>query len=102
MAEGLPETACSKTSCSNGIETGGLELRVDVHWCAQCRAECTVQIMQLATDPEPIAICVDCGAGVDMWLSAEVIDPPMPRRQRDDGWRHAGHVTRPTGQQGAA
>ena len=49
----------------------GLELGVDVHWCTQCGTERTVQIMQLAGDPEPIALCADCGCGVAMWLAAE-------------------------------
>jgi hypothetical protein len=72
----------------------GLELRVEVHWCAQCRAERTVQIVQLAADPEPIAICVDCGTGVDMWLSAELVEPPA---------RPASHRDEPSaGRQGAA
>jgi hypothetical protein len=69
-----------------GIAPAGLELRVDVHWCAQCRAECTVQIVQLTCDPEPIAICVECGTGVDMWLSADLVEPPASgRRTRQQG-----------------
>jgi hypothetical protein len=67
----------------NGAPTG-LELRVEVHWCAQCRAERTVQIMQLAADPEPIAVCADCGAGVDMWLSADLVEPSPAHRARHD------------------
>ena len=62
--------------------TAGLELRVEVHWCAQCRVESTVQIVQLATDPEPVAMCTECGAGVDMWLSAELVEPPVRRAER--------------------
>jgi hypothetical protein len=79
----------------DGIGPAGLELRVEVHWCLQCRAERTVQIMQLATDPEPIAVCVECGAGVDMWLSADLVDPAPPLQ------RH-GSDERRSGQQGAA
>jgi len=60
----------------------GLELGVEVHWCAHCRAESTVQIVQLAADPEPVAMCAECGAGVDMWLSAELFEPPAPRAEQ--------------------
>lgn len=71
----------------------GLELRVEVHWCVQCCAERTVQVVQLATDPEPVAMCCECGGGVDMWLSADVVEP-------------VGHTGRPThrsrSEQGAA
>jgi len=82
----------------------GLELRVEVHWCTQCRAERTVQIVQLASDPEPIAICVECGAGVDMWLSAELVDPPAGAAGPHTGATrpHTGAAGPHTGQQGAA
>jgi hypothetical protein len=61
-----------------GASPVGLELRVEVCWCAGCRTERAVQIVQLATDPEPVAVCCECGAGVDMWLSAELVKPPTP------------------------
>ena len=73
----------------SGAAPAGYELRVDVHWCAQCGADRTVHIVQLAADPEPVAMCAECGAGVDMWLSAELVDPPYRGR-------------RTAGQQGAA
>lgn len=46
------------------------ELRVEAHWCAHCAADRPVEIVQLATDPAPVAVCLDCGGGVDLWLAA--------------------------------
>lgn len=71
-----------------GIAPVGLELRVEVHWCVRCGTECTVQIVQLACDPQPIAICVECGTGVDMWLPAELVEPPASGLERHV--RHQG------------
>lgn len=56
----------------SGSGPAGLELGIDVHWCGQCDADRTVQIMHLAGDPEPVALCTDCGCGVDLWLAAGV------------------------------
>ncbi len=47
---------------------------VEVAWCAVCRQDCTVEIVQLLGDPAPIAICLDCGHGVELWWQL-----PAPR-----------------------
>jgi hypothetical protein len=65
-----------------GAGPAGFELRVEVCWCMGCRAERAVQIVQLAADPEPVAVCTECGVGVDMWLSAELVEPLMPPARR--------------------
>ena len=43
------------------------QVSIEMAWCPACRAECTVEIMALAGDPAPVAICVDCGLGVETW-----------------------------------
>jgi hypothetical protein len=43
------------------------QFSIEVAWCPACRAECTVEIVALAGDPAPVAICVDCGLGVETW-----------------------------------
>jgi hypothetical protein len=58
----------------SGSGPAGLELGIDVHWCIQCDADRTVQIMHLTGDPEPVAVCTQCGCGVDMWLASAAAD----------------------------
>jgi|GEM_PF-3879963 len=81
-----------------GKGPAGVELGVEVHWCTHCEADRTVQIMQLSGDPEPVAVCTECGGGVDMWLVAGLVDPPAMagRPGARPGIRFAA------GQQGAA
>ncbi len=43
------------------------QVSIEMAWCPACRAECTVEIVALADDPAPVAICVDCGLGVETW-----------------------------------
>ena len=57
----------------NGVGPAGYELRVEVHWCHECDADRTVQIVQLTGDPEPVAVCAECGAGIALWLAAELV-----------------------------
>lgn len=66
------------------VGPSGLELRVEVHWCPECGADCTVQIVQLMTDPEPVAMCAECGAGLALWVPPELAGPPAL------GGRHLG------------
>lgn len=47
---------------------------VEVAWCAACRQDCTVEVVHLLGDPAPIAICLDCGGGVELWWQL-----PAPR-----------------------
>lgn len=55
------------------LEPAGVELQVDVRWCPDCDADRTVQIVQLDGDPEPVAVCADCGAGIGVWISPEFL-----------------------------
>jgi hypothetical protein len=67
----------------SGVGPAGLELRVEVQWCHECGADRTVQIIQLADDPYPVALCADCGAGIALWLAAdaiELVDVPAGRQ----------------------
>jgi len=68
----------------NGVGTttgpAGFELRVEVHWCHECGADRTVQIVQLTGDPQPVALCVDCGVGLALWLPAEFPEAVGPYR----------------------
>jgi uncharacterized Zn finger protein len=57
------------------VGPSGLELRVEVHWCPECGADCTVQIVQLKSDPQPVAMCAECGAGLALWLDPALVDP---------------------------
>lgn len=45
----------------------GHEVRVELAWCPGCRLECTVEIVQLLSDPAPVAVCLECGGGVELW-----------------------------------
>lgn len=45
---------------------------IELAWCPGCRADCTVEIVMLAGDPGPVAVCVDCGLGVETWWSPEL------------------------------
>lgn len=47
------------------------EIRLEVHWCPECGADHIAEIIQLAADPEPVALCTECGAGLALWLAAE-------------------------------
>jgi len=58
----------------------GVELRVEVRWCPECHADCTVQIVQLTTDPAPVAMCAECGAGIALWLLPHDDRRPLGRR----------------------
>ncbi|MGH4011702.1 MAG: hypothetical protein ACRDTH_26645 [Pseudonocardiaceae bacterium] len=43
------------------------QVSIEVAWCPACRADCTVEVIALAGDPEPVAICVSCGLGMETW-----------------------------------
>ena len=42
-------------------------ITIEIAWCPGCRADCTVEVVVLAGDPAPVAVCVDCGLGVETW-----------------------------------
>lgn len=52
-------------------------------------------MVRLASDPEPVAVCTDCGTGLDAWLTAELVD-------RTDRGGSAGRRRRRASGQGAA
>lgn len=52
----------------------GVVLGVEVRWCPACHADRTVEVVRLASDPEPVSVCTDCGTGLDTWLTAELIE----------------------------
>jgi hypothetical protein len=51
------------------------QVSIEVAWCPACQADCTVEVIALADDPEPVALCVDCGIGVDAWWLPELVTP---------------------------
>ena len=62
----------------NGV---GVVLGVEVHWCPQCRTDKTAEIVRLASDPEPVLVCIDCGTGLESWLTADMVERPTKRRR---------------------
>jgi hypothetical protein len=49
------------------------QISTEVAWCPACRADCTVEVIALAGDPGPVALCVDCGLGVETWWLPELL-----------------------------
>ncbi len=43
------------------------QVSIEVAWCPACQADCTVEVIALAGDPGPVAICVGCGLEVETW-----------------------------------
>ena len=76
----------------------GVVFGVEVRWCPACHADRTVEMVRLASDPEPVAVCTDCGTGLDAWLTAELVD----RTDRADRLGKAGRRRRGASRQGAA
>ncbi len=58
------------------------EVVVDTGWCPLCRAECTVEVIQVAGDPGPVAVCLDCGGGVECWIDPDLLAPRARGRRR--------------------
>lgn len=54
----------------------------DAAWCSLCRAECAVEVIQLVGDPAPVAVCLDCGSGVECWWDPALVRPAGTRRRR--------------------
>jgi hypothetical protein len=50
-------------------------------------------MIRLASDPEPVAVCTECGVGLDSWLTTELVELRPGRRgfDRRSGW----HSDRP-------
>jgi hypothetical protein len=75
--------AGSTTAGPNGVILG-----VEVRWCPGCDADRTVEMVRLASDPEPVAVCTECGCGLEAWLSTELVEQRPGRR----GWHgQRGH-----------
>ncbi|MGH3980265.1 MAG: hypothetical protein ACRDRZ_14875 [Pseudonocardiaceae bacterium] len=49
-------------------------------WCPGCRVECAVEIVQLPGDPAPVAVCLQCGGGVEVWWQLPAAPPARPSR----------------------
>ncbi|TDQ05024.1 hypothetical protein [Labedaea rhizosphaerae] len=42
-----------------------VRLADDLRWCSQCRAERTVELVDLPdAEPETVPVCVDCGCSI--------------------------------------
>jgi hypothetical protein len=73
-------TVCSGKSpivpaevCVSRRDAEGWRVSTDVAWCPTCRADCTVEVIALAGDPGPVALCVDCNLGVEIWWLPELL-----------------------------
>ena len=67
-------------------------LGVEARWCPGCEADRTVEMVRLASDPEPVAVCTECGVGLEAWLATELVELRPGRRgcdQRDARHRHS-------------
>jgi hypothetical protein len=65
------------------VQVLGVEvLGVEVLWCPGCHADRTVEMVRLAADPEPVAVCTDCGVGLDAWLTADLVEPRSAGRRQ--------------------
>lgn len=40
---------------------------LDVVWCTGCGGDRTAEVVRLAGDPVEVAVCLDCGTGVETW-----------------------------------
>lgn len=58
------------------------QIITDAAWCSLCRAECAVEVVWLVDDPGPVAVCLDCGSGVDCWFDPTLLRPAGTRRRR--------------------
>jgi len=51
---------------------------IEIAWCPACQADRTVEVIALDGDPWPVAVCVNCGIGVETWWSAELVTQARP------------------------
>jgi Zn ribbon nucleic-acid-binding protein len=63
------------------------QVSIEVAWCPACQADCTVEIVALVDDPGPVAICVDCGLGVETWWLAGLLATTHEADRADRGVR---------------
>jgi hypothetical protein len=50
------------------------QVAVEVAWCPACHDDRTVEVVTLDGDPCPVAVCVECGLGVETWLPGLLAD----------------------------
>lgn len=53
--------------------TGDQPVAAEIAWCPGCRADCPMEIVVLPDAPGPVAVCADCGLGVETWWSPELL-----------------------------
>lgn len=46
-------------------------ITMEIAWCPDCRTDCLVEVLTVAGDPAPVAVCVDCGLGVETYWSPQ-------------------------------
>lgn len=51
---------------------------VEIAWCAGCRLDTAVEVVQLPDDPAPVAICLECAGGVELWWQPVLPSPVLP------------------------
>jgi hypothetical protein len=88
-----------RCAMASGTAAGpnGVVLGVEVRWCPGCNADQTVEMVRLASDPEPVAVCTECGVGLEAWLTTELVE----WRRRDWG-QHDRRGSRASRGHGAA
>ena len=59
-------------------ETEDRRITMEIAWCPDCRADCLVEVFTVAGDPSPVAVCVDCGLGVETYWSPGLTGHPRP------------------------
>jgi len=58
-------------------------LGVEVRWCPGCHTDRTVEMVRLVSDPEPVAVCTECGVGLEAWLTTELVARRRDGNRRD-------------------
>lgn len=54
-------------------------LAVELAWCPGCDTERETEVVLLAGDPAPVAVCLDCGCGVEIrWQPAGGMPVTLP------------------------
>jgi hypothetical protein len=70
---------------TNQRRPNGVVLGVEVRWCPGCHADKTVELVRLASDPEPVAVCTECGVGLEAWLTVELVEQRTRSTSRSTG-----------------
>ena len=51
---------------------------IEIAWCPACQADRTMEIIALDGDQWPVAVCVNCGIGMETWWLPESITEARP------------------------